>query len=145
MISDFGMQIADCKSRIKAEHGLRSDFGNRANIMRKKSSDQFPSHFSIDLKSALRNLKSAIVTGAMLVALCSSADAQQSAKIPRIGYLFANFPTTSPARREAFRQSLRELGYVEGKNIVIEYRYAEGKLGRLNELAAELVRLNVDV
>ena len=60
--------------------------------MSKKSSDQFPSHFSIDLKSALRNLKSAIVTGAMLVALCLSADAQQSGKIPRIGYLSANFP-----------------------------------------------------
>jgi putative ABC transport system substrate-binding protein len=95
--------------------------------MSKKSSDQFPSHFSIDLKSALRKLESAIVTGAMLLALCSSADAQQPAKIPRIGYLLANFPTTSPARREAFRQGLRELGYVEGKNIVVEYRYAEGK------------------
>ena len=75
----------------------------------------------------------------------SPARAQQPIKIPRIGYLFANFPTTSPARREAFRQGLRELGYVEGKNIVIEYRYAEGKPGRLSEFAAELVRLNVDV
>jgi putative ABC transport system substrate-binding protein len=75
----------------------------------------------------------------------SLAQAQQPKKVPRIGYLFANFPNTSPARRETFRQGLRELGYVEGKNIVIEYRYAEGNLDRLSELAAELVRLNVDV
>jgi putative ABC transport system substrate-binding protein len=82
---------------------------------------------------------------ASLLALSHSAEAQQPKKIPRIGYLFANFPTTSPARREAFRQGLRELGYVEGKDIFIEYRYAEGKLGRLSELAAELVQVNVDV
>jgi len=70
------------------------------------------------------------------------AQAQQPTKIPRIGYLVAS--TTSP-RIEAFRQGLRELGYVEGKNIVIEWRYAEGKLDRLPALAAELVRLKVDV
>ena len=81
----------------------------------------------------------------VMFAAASPARAQQPIKIPRIGYLFANFPTTSPACREAFRQGLRELGYVEGKNIVIEYRYAEGKPGRLSEFAAELVRLNVDV
>ncbi len=73
------------------------------------------------------------------------SDAQQPAKIPRIGYLGTNFPTTNPARIEAFRQGLRELGYVEGKNIVIEWRYAEGKADRLPGLAAELVRLKVDV
>jgi putative tryptophan/tyrosine transport system substrate-binding protein len=82
---------------------------------------------------------------AVLLAVSVMAEAQQTKKVPRIGYLSANFPTTSPARREAFRQGLRELGYVEGKNIVIEYGYAEGKRGRLSELAAELVRLNVDV
>jgi putative tryptophan/tyrosine transport system substrate-binding protein len=73
------------------------------------------------------------------------ARAQQTRKIPRIGYLYVAFPSTSPARTEAFREGLRELGYVEGKNIVIEYRYAEGKRDRLPALAAELVRLKVDV
>jgi putative ABC transport system substrate-binding protein len=73
------------------------------------------------------------------------AQAQQPTKIPRIGYLSLNSPSTNPARIEAFRQGLRELGYVEGKNISIEYRYAEGNLARLPALAAELVRLKVEV
>ena len=87
-----------------------------------------------------------LALGAMLFALCMPAEAQQSTKIPRIGYLSGSSPSTSPARRKAFLQGLRELGYVEGKNIVIEWRYAEeGKLDRLSEIAAELVRLKVDV
>jgi putative ABC transport system substrate-binding protein len=81
----------------------------------------------------------------MLLALCVSAEAQQPKKVPRIGYLGANFRSTNPARIEAFRQGLRELGYVEGKNIVIEWRFADGKPDRLAALAAELVRLKVDV
>jgi putative ABC transport system substrate-binding protein len=81
----------------------------------------------------------------MLFALCPAVEAQQPTKVPRIGYLVANFPSTNPARNEAFRQGLRELGYVEGKNIVIEWRYAEGKFDRLPALAAELVRLKVNV
>jgi hypothetical protein len=69
---------------------------------------------------------------AMLFALSVSADAQQPAKVPRIGFLSPSFPSTNPARREAFRQGLRELGYVEGKrNIVIEWRSAEGKADHL--------------
>jgi putative ABC transport system substrate-binding protein len=82
---------------------------------------------------------------AMLSALCSSAQAQQPTKVPRIGYLSATSPSVNPTRIEAFRQGLRELGYVEGKNIIIEWRYAEGKLDRLRELAADLVHLKVDV
>jgi putative tryptophan/tyrosine transport system substrate-binding protein len=82
---------------------------------------------------------------AMLFALGSSAEAQQPAKVPRIGYLAATSLSTNPARIEAFRQGLRELGYVEGENIVIEWRSAEGKFDRLPALAAELVRLNVDI
>src|SRR2546426_685534 len=81
---------------------------------------------------------------AMLSVLCSSAQAQPT-KIPRIGFLSASSPAALSGRIEAFRQGLRELGYVEGKNIVIEWRSAEGKLDRLPALAAELVRLKVDI
>src|SRR5436309_674611 len=84
------------------------------------------------------------VFGALLFALCSLADAQQSAKVPRIGFLStASLSSLSP-RLEAFRQGLRELGYIEGRNIAIEYRSAEGNVDRLPELAAELARLKVD-
>jgi putative tryptophan/tyrosine transport system substrate-binding protein len=86
-----------------------------------------------------------ILVAVVLLAVGLSAEAQQPTKVPRIECLFANFPTTSPDRREAFRQGLRELGYVEGKNIVIEWRWAEGKPDRLPDLAAELVRLKVDI
>jgi putative tryptophan/tyrosine transport system substrate-binding protein len=83
--------------------------------------------------------------GAMLFALCSSTQAQQPAKIPRIGFLSAVSASTISARIEAFKQGLREFGYVEGTNIAIEWRYAEGKVDHLSKLAAELVRLRVDV
>jgi ABC-type uncharacterized transport system substrate-binding protein len=82
---------------------------------------------------------------AMLFALCSSAQAQQPKKVPRIGYLSSPDATRESARSEAIRLALRELGYKEGQNIAIEYRYAEGKRARAAELAAELVRLNVDI
>ena len=82
---------------------------------------------------------------AMLLALCASAEAQQPKKVPRIGYLSARDPATESTRSEAIRLALRELGYIEGQNIAIEYRYAEGKPDRFPELAAELVRLKVDI
>jgi len=81
----------------------------------------------------------------VLIALCGSAEAQQPKKVPRIGFLSAVSPSTISARLDAFRQGLRELGFVEGKNIVIEWRSAEGKSDRLPGLAAELVRLKVDL
>jgi len=87
----------------------------------------------------------AVALCTVLFALCVSAHAQQPTKIPRIGLLFTATPSAAAARIEAFRQGLRELGYVEGKNILIEQRYAEGQLNHMNELAAELVRLKVDV
>src|SRR5262245_61718113 len=82
---------------------------------------------------------------AMLLALCVPVEAQLPKKIPRIGYLSSTDPAIDSPRSEGIRLALRELGYIEGQNIAIEYRYAEGKPGRQPELAAELVRLKVDV
>jgi len=81
----------------------------------------------------------------LLVGLSFPAIAQQPTKIFRIGYLGVNSLNINPDRPEAFRQGLRELGYIEGKNIAIEWRSAEGKQDRLAALAAELVRLKVDI
>ena len=81
---------------------------------------------------------------AMLLALCLPVQAQQPKKVPRIGYL-AGSAATESTRTEAIRLALRERGYIEGQNIATEYRYAEGKRDRLPELAAELVRLKVDI
>jgi len=80
--------------------------------------------------------------GALLLALCSSAQAQQPGKVYRLGVLVS---TAQGFQREPLLQGLRELGYIEGKNITIEYRSAEGDFKRLPEFAAELVRLKVDV
>jgi putative ABC transport system substrate-binding protein len=82
---------------------------------------------------------------AMVFALSGSVSAPQPLKIPRIGFLSAASPSAAAFRIEPFRQGLRELGYLEGKTIVIEYRFAERKLDRLAALAAELVGLNVNV
>ena len=82
--------------------------------------------------------------GAFLIAPLA-VEAQQEAKVARVGYLATNNLATNPHLREALRQGLRDLGYVEGRNLVIEYRDAEGKLGRLPALAAELVALKVAV
>ena len=81
----------------------------------------------------------------VLLAVAVIAEAQQPKKVPRIGYLSNNDAALESARSEAIRVGLRELGYVEGQNIATEYRYAEGKLHRYTELAAELVRLKVDI
>ena len=86
-----------------------------------------------------------LALGTLLFALSVSAQAQQPTKVPRIGYLTSTSLSTNAARNEAFRLGLRELGYVEGKNIVIEWRSAQGKPDQLAALAAELVRLKVDV
>jgi putative ABC transport system substrate-binding protein len=82
----------------------------------------------------------------MLFALCSTAEAQQPAKVPRIGYVrVVGSPSIPGPNVEAFRQGLKDLGYVEGKNILIEFRYGEGKPDRVPSLVAELVQLKVDM
>jgi putative tryptophan/tyrosine transport system substrate-binding protein len=85
----------------------------------------------------------AMLTGG-LVAAPLAAEAQQATKVARIGFLAVNL-AANPHPREAFLQGLRDLGYVEGRNVVIKYRDAEGKFEQLPALAAELVALKVDV
>ena len=84
-----------------------------------------------------------LALGTLLAPL--AADAQQAGKVARIGYVGVSSASAVPHADEAFRHGLRDLGYVEGQNIAIEYRWAEGQLDRLPDLAAELVRLKVDV
>jgi putative tryptophan/tyrosine transport system substrate-binding protein len=110
-------------------------------------SDNWKSKTCTELSRSIENLKwlglSVIVF--VLVMGGVAARAQQPTKIPPIGYLTTSSLSANAVRIEAFQQGLRELGYVEGKNIVIEWRSAEGKLDRVPALAAELVRLKVDV
>jgi len=86
-----------------------------------------------------------ILVAVVLLTLAVMAEAQQPKRVPRIGYLSAFEPALESARAEAIRLALHERGYIEGQNIATEYRYAEGKRDRLPELAAELVRLKVDI
>ena len=86
-----------------------------------------------------------ILVAVVLLVLGVIADAQQPKKVPRIGYLSSSDPASDSPRFEAIRLALRDLGYIQEQNIASEYRYAEGKLDRLPDLAAELVRLKVDI
>jgi putative ABC transport system substrate-binding protein len=86
-----------------------------------------------------------ILVAVVLLALGVIAEAQQTEKVPRIGYLAGSSPSFEAHRVEGFRQGLRDLGYIEGKNILVEYRYAEGRLDRIPGLVAEFVQLKVDV
>ena len=86
-----------------------------------------------------------LAVSAMLFALCFPVQAQEPRKVPRIGYLSSGDAARESTRSEAFRADLRELGYIEGQSIAIEYRYAEAKRDRYPDLAAELVRLKVDI
>jgi len=98
-------------------------------------------------KSKIQNLKwlGLSVIALVLVVTGAVASAQQPKDLYRIGYLSGADHTFELTRSEAFRHALRELGYIEGQNIAIEYRYAKGEIDRFPELAAELVRLKVDI
>jgi putative ABC transport system substrate-binding protein len=93
----------------------------------------------MDRRTAIREITTILLTTASL------AHAQQPKKVPRLGYLAITDPATESARAEAIRLALRERGYIEGQNIAVEYRYAEGNRSRLPDLAAELVTLKVDI
>jgi putative tryptophan/tyrosine transport system substrate-binding protein len=86
-----------------------------------------------------------LALGSILLAVGLPAQAQQPTKVARIGYLSPGDPVSRTYRTEAFRQGLKELGYIEGKNIIIEYRFADARMDRLPELARELIGLNVDI
>jgi ABC-type uncharacterized transport system substrate-binding protein len=127
-ILDYGEKQVQRKSRIR--------FGS-----------SFPDNRKFKIQKRPRRRKLAgLLSIVVAFAMCEvRVDAQQPAKIPRVGYLAGTSFSAAASRVEAFRQGLRELDYVEGKNIVIEWRSAEGKLDRLSALAAELVRLKTDV
>ena len=97
-----------------------------------------------DRKKDMKKKIIGFALGALLFALSFPAEAQQPTKVHRIGFLSASSPSSVSVRIEAFRQGLRELRYVEGENLIIEWRYAEGKVERLRDLAVELVRLKVN-
>jgi hypothetical protein len=116
--------------------------------MNRKTWVEWLDSFSENRKSKIQNRKlvGIVAIGVAFAMSGAVATAQQATKVPRIGYLIGG-SSLSPtsARIEAFRQGLRELGYVEGKNIIIEARYTDARPERLADLAAELVRLKVDI
>jgi putative ABC transport system substrate-binding protein len=99
----------------------------------------------VDREKDVKKKVTVLTLCAMLFALCSPAEAQQTGKLFRVGYLDPSTASSSAVLVEAFRQELSKLGWIEGKNITIEYRFAEQKSDRLPELAADLVRLKVDL
>jgi putative ABC transport system substrate-binding protein len=115
--------------------------------MDKKSSIRFPVSSSDNRKAKIQNLKwGGIVALVVTFTMCGAvAQAQQPKKVARIGYLSSGDPAGDSAGSEGIRLALRERGYLEGQNIATEYRYAAGKRDRVPELAAELVRLKVDI
>jgi|ERR1041385_1170285 putative ABC transport system substrate-binding protein len=115
--------------------------------MKKLFRIRFFGALSDNLKSKIKNRKCAglVVIAFLLVVVGPVADAQQTGKVFRIGILDPTTASSSAVRWEAFRQELSKLGWIEGKNIAIEYRFSEGKAEPLPELAAELVRLKVDL
>jgi putative ABC transport system substrate-binding protein len=102
-------------------------------------------NFGFWIRRSRGKKKISLVLGVLILATCISAQAQQLKKLPRIGFLDPTSRAVSEARIEAFRQGLRKFGYTEGKNIAIDYRFAEGRSERLHDLASELVHLKVDI
>ncbi len=93
----------------------------------------------------MRLIGLAVILAVSLILAPLAVEAQQPGKVPRIGVLVVGSASSESTRIEAFRQGLRELGYVEGRNLMVEWRFADGDTGRLPALAADLVRSNVDI
>ena len=115
--------------------------------MNKRSWARWSEFFSDNLKSKIENPKWwGIFASAVAFAICGAVvEAQQPEKVYRIGYIASAGPDAAGTNRGAFQQGLRDLGYIEGKNIIIEFRYLEGMLNRVPTVVAELVGLKVDV
>ena len=113
--------------------------------MRKGECQSVECRVDRDREKQMKKKLTVLTLCAMLLAFCSSADAQQTGKIFRIGILDTSTASGMAGLLEAFRQEMNKLGWIEGKNITIEYRFAEGKPQRAPELAADLVRLKVDL
>src|SRR5262245_62281879 len=101
-------------------------------------------NFGFGDKPMNRKIVVSLLSTSILVSV-HFAEAQQPTKVPRIGFLLAPSRSAVSESLDAFRQGLREIGYVEGQNIIIEYRYAEGKLEGLPDLASEMIDLKLDV
>src|SRR5436190_17557662 len=107
---------------------------------------QFLNSRAVNRKSETRNLKFRVLAlNALFLAVCFSVQAQQPAKVWKIGVLVSTSRVLNASREDSLWQGLRQLGYVDGKNIIMEYRYADGQLDRLPQLAAELIELKVDL
>jgi putative ABC transport system substrate-binding protein len=111
--------------------------------MKKTNASRLPNPRAVNLRSKIENPKWAGII--LLLGWLGIAGAQEPAKVWRIGVLVSSSPTLNAARDRALRQGLRELGYTEGTNVILDYRYAEGKLDRLSDLAADLARAKPDV
>jgi putative tryptophan/tyrosine transport system substrate-binding protein len=134
-VINFGFAIVDFELKIRSV-GDEMDNANCFGLL------------SGNPNSKIHNPKWVGILAFSITLACGGAWAQQPAKIPRIGYLTGSSPptnTTPDLNADAFRQGLRDIGYVEGKNIVVEYRYAEGKTERTPSLVADLLQLKVDV
>src|SRR5215831_21022705 len=104
-----------------------------------------PKSFDSRERTQMKKQLLALSFGAMLLAVCGSVDAQQTGRIFRIGFLDSGTAADNAGLLATFRQEMGKLGWIEGKNITIEYRFAEQKSERLPDLAADLVRLKVDL
>jgi putative tryptophan/tyrosine transport system substrate-binding protein len=136
----------DLGAEMFAQVLRRSEIDAPAAISRPRAKKNLPEDLRARTRSPMRRREFITLLGSTAVGFPLAARAQQVGKIPRIGYLSPGSASPGPlAYHDEFQRGLRELGYVEGRNIVIEYRFADGKFDRLAALAAELVQLNVDV
>src|ERR1700738_4770703 len=136
----------DLGAEMFAQVLRRSEIDAPAAISRPRAKKNLPEDLRARTRSPMRRREFITLLGSTAVGFPLAARAQQVGKIPRIGYLSPGSASPGPlAYHDEFQRGLRELGYVEGRNIVIEYRFADGKFERLAAGAAELVQLNVDV